>query len=186
MLITTAQAKTHLGVSGSDDDAVIEALAQAAQDAMSLAAGRALEGSSRTETVNGTGRATLWLAEPARSITSVYVSSDQEWTASNLVDSDDYHVDECRLERLDGSWTRGQYNVRVTYATGLAAADLYAAQQACRMQVGAWYAEWQRTKAGLDLVESEQQNEWTRSFLPRAALEPATLGVCESLRPGRL
>ena len=184
-LITLDDAKAHLGVTAATDDAVIGNLIDAAQEAMRRHCGRRLLSESVAEILDGNGKRNLWLAEPAESVTSVHESSSQTWDATTLVDATDYTVDGCQLDHYDEVWLVGRRNVRVVYLAGFATTpeDL---TQACRAQVGVLYAEWQRTKAGLDVVSAERQETWSRNFLPRAALDPAVAEICDRYLSPRL
>ena len=184
-LVGVSEVKTHLGVSGSADDTVIGSMVDAAQQAMEGYAGRHLVSTARTETIDGTGKRRLWLAEPAESITSVHVDSDQSWTAASLVDADDYELDGCAVDYRYRVWTRGNRNVRVIYQAGYATVpdDLV---RAVTKQVALYYAEWQRTKEGADNLASETQEGWSRKWIQQVDLGEEVRRVLDRYVPERL
>jgi len=178
-LLSVSEAKLHLGLSVATDNYPIGEMIDAAARAMEGYAGRHLISTSRTEVLNGRGRVSLWLAEPAESVTSVHESSSQSWTEATLVDSDDYYVDGCQVERLDGIWLNAQRGVRAVYAVGYATVpdDL---KQACKIQVGVWYAEWQRTKEGLDNLARIRAETLDRAYAPQTDLDPRAKAILDA------
>lgn len=74
-LVTLAEYKTYAGISGTDDDAVLQVLISAAQDAIERFCGRdagGFESGTKTEYYDGRGSEYLFLRSwPASSITSV-------------------------------------------------------------------------------------------------------------------
>lgn len=184
-LITLAEAKAYCGVSGSDDDVILATFIAAAQVAMEKGCGRCLRSTSVTETLNGTGIRSLWLRESPESITSIHVDSDRDWGASSLIDSDDYLTDGCRVEYLDHIWTVGRMNVRVVYSAGFTTTpdDV---KLACQLQVSRMYSQWKRAKEGLDIVESENVQGWTRKYTAESGLDPAVKDILKGYRPSRL
>lgn len=185
-VITVANAQTWLDVTG--DDAVLQILIDRAVEAMERAAGRHLDAATVTEVLDGNGDYSLWLQEPpdggADGVTSVHVSSDQEWTSSNLVDSDDYLVNECELIYLDHVWTKGQQNVRVIYSGGFATVpdDVVGA---CYEQVAADYQRWLAAKKGFNILDTVRIENWTMQFRKFTGLEPQVERVCKTYRPAR-
>ena len=56
---------------------------------------------------------------PVSSVSSVYVDSSREFSATFLVDSDEYAIVEpCILRRHNGTWPLASRNVRITYDAG--------------------------------------------------------------------
>jgi len=184
-LITLAEAKECLGVSGADDDTVITFLIEAATAAMESAAGRRLASVSIAETIDGTGARFLWLNEPPESVTNVHVSSTQTWNTVSLVDSDDYEVDGCALDYRSRVWTSGRKNVRVVYSAGYSTVpdDL---QQACKVQVAKAYSEWQQAKKGMTVLSSQTVQGWAQKYRGRGALDPETVQLLSRYLPERL
>jgi len=184
-LVTVTVAKTYLGVSGSDDDALIASMVEAATDAMEAEAARHLVSTSRTEIVDGSGQRRLYLAEPPESVTTVHQHSDQAWADANLVDADDYDLDGCCLDYRSRIWTAGRHNTRVVYLAGYATVpdDLVIA---CQRQVSAYYAWWLVDKMGLGVLKSQTVEGWAQSFRARVDLEPDVAAICAKHRPGRL
>ena len=184
-IVSLADAKTYLGVSGTDDDTLITSLVAAAQDAMEKECGRHIESVTRTEYINGTGKRSLWLAEPAESITSIYVDSDHEWDTDTLVNSADYMLDGCRVEYLNHIWTIGRLNVRVIYKAGFTTVpdDLILA---CKAQVGAMYSHYKRVKQGHDVLDSVRVGPWAQNYITSEGLTPFTKAICARYRAERL
>ncbi len=188
-LITLAAAKTHLGVSGSDDDDTINLFIAAATGAMEEAATRHLEAAVVTEFISGCGTRLLRLNEPPDGghggVTTIHIDSARAWAAASLVDADDYFVDGSVVEYLDRIWTWGQRNIRAIYNAGVAAVpeDL---QQACNAQVAKLYAEWQNAKKGMNALESQNVMGWTQKFLAHAGLDPETADIVARYIPARL
>lgn len=184
-LITLATAKTHLGVSGSGDDATITAFIAAATEAMEGGAQRHLESTSVTEYLDGNGSRRLWLKESAESITSVHVDSARAWGVASLETAADYRVDGCVLDHLDEIWPIGRSNVRVIYSAGYATVpdDL---AQACKAQVSMIYSEWQRAKTGLTNLSSQSVEGWAQQFIGRTGLDPSVAEVIRRYVPARL
>ncbi len=184
-LCTVTEAKTYLGVSGSDDDTVIGNMIAAAQAAMEGFCGRHLAAATVTETRDGTGKYNLWLSEPAETVTSIHVSASQDWSSGNLIDSDDYVVDGCQIERLDSIWPRAQRNVRAIYAAGFATTpgDL---AEACKIQVAKLYTDWQTAKQGLNTTQSIRMETFAQAYLAHAGLDPSVAAVLENYIPEAL
>ena len=188
-LITTAQAKTHLGVTGSDDDDVIGDMIGAATEAMEQACRRHLDPATVTEYLDGTGSRLLWLNEPPDGghdgITSIHSDSARAWAAASLVDSDDYYVDGCQVEYLDHAWVRGNRNVRVIYEAGYATVpdDL---GQACKAQVAKLYSEWGAAKAALNILEDHSVEGWKQTFRAHGGLDPECADIVTRYIAARL
>ena len=184
-LISTADAKTFMAVTGSSDDAVIAAMIAAAQDAMEAHVGRHLAAVNRTEYLDGTGGRRLWLAEPAESVASVHEDGNRSWSAATLVDAANYMLDGACLDKLDQIWTSGAKNIRVIYAAGFASPpdDV---TFACKLQVARMYREWQAQKAGHNVLSDIRIESWSQSYLAREGLAQEVKDVLKRYEPERL
>jgi len=184
-LIGVTDAKTYLDVTGTDDDTVIGNMLDAATVALEKAAGRHLVSTAVTEYLDGQAERRVWLQEPAESITSVHVDSDQGWDATSLISADDYAVEGCTLDYISRVWTRGRRNMRVIYQAGFATVpeDL---QHAARVQVAKLYSEWQVAKKGLNVLKSHSVQGWSQTFLEQKGLAPEAAAIVERYRPERL
>jgi hypothetical protein len=99
-------------------------------------------------------------------VSAVYESSDQEFTSSNLLDSEDYYYEAVRgaLWRKNNVWTAGQNTVQVTWTDGFRQppADL---RMACILQVIFWYQS--KSRIGVNEVRFSQggvaktSSKWT-------------------------
>lgn len=185
MLVTLANAKTYLGVSGSGDDATITDMIEAATEAMEQFTGRHLDSTTITEYLNGTGGRLLWLKEPAESITNLWNDSAHAWGAATLVDADDYLLTGCEVDYLDHIWSEGRRNIKVTYKAGYATMpdDL---QHACKVQVAKLYSEWQVAKKGLNVLASHTVQGWSQAFLAHRGLDPEVADIVNRYKPARL
>lgn len=184
-LVTLAQAKAYLGVTASTDDTIIGAILAGATAAMEARAGRHLVSTSRTEYMDGDGGRWLYLAEPAESITSIHVSSDQTWDATTLEAAADYALSDCQVDHLDEVWSTGRRNIRAIYAAGFATvpSDLV---EACKRETARRYAHWQRAKEGKDNLEAETVEGWTRKWARDEELDPQVAAVCDRYQAARL
>jgi hypothetical protein len=122
-LIALAETKTWLGVSGSDDDALLTALIARVVAFLQVQTGRYFgESDSHTEYLPGTGTADLWLNEPADDITSVHERSyaGETWSEITEGDDDGFELRGRRLLRKGwASWSRDR-EYRVIYEFGYA------------------------------------------------------------------
>lgn len=188
-LITLTEAKAECGVTSTDDDTQITLLIPQALALMEgkQGAARHLEDYARTEIIDGTGDYKIWLAEPARSITSIHVSADQEWTADTLVAATGYRLRECEVERLDNVWPEAQRNTRIIYAAGFASgSEPVDIIRAIRRQVAFMYSQWNLQKKGLDVVKSNAVEGWRQDYREMDLFPPDVLAVLERYRPARL
>lgn len=188
-LLTLAEAKAYLGVSGSGDDSIITDMIGEAAGAMEDECGRHLDTATVTETVDGTGDYDLWLSEPPdggkSGITTIHEDADQSWTDTTLVSADDYLVTRCRVERLDSIWLNAQRAVRVVYAAGYASPPARL-KRLYKIQVAVLYSEWQRAKQGKNIVASMKQEGWSETYIQQNGLDPDVVAGLEAFRPARL
>ena len=190
MLDTLASVKIYLGVTVATYDDVITAMIVSAGLSMAGRDGaqRTLESGSRTEIQSGVSGYRLYLAEPvdpAGDITTIHVSSEQEWTATNLVAADDYLLDANNreiVERLDAVWPRSQRNIRVVYPIGFATTpgDVRLALWA---QVARMYSAWKAAQEGRDILDTETVEGWSQKYLAHTGLDPVAADILRRYRP---
>ncbi|HUS40707.1 MAG TPA: hypothetical protein VMX74_14745 [Pirellulales bacterium] len=159
-LITVAACKTYLGLSGSDDDTVLEMLVNSASQKAIQICGRPLVTLARTYYTNAprAGCRSLQLRTwpVTTATTSIWQDRDNyAWADDTLVATTDYNIDlETGLVTLidtGTTWEMAVNAIKVTFTAGygtIAAADIPAdLQQAVAMLVG-WYMQ-RRASAGI-------------------------------------
>lgn len=123
-LITLAQAKTHLKITASSEDTLLEQMINRAGQVCNTYTGRHLKTATWTEYYNGNGNRTLELSNfPITSVTSVNVDSTRQWASSTAIDTDeDLIVDApagiIKLWNNGGLFYAGFGNVKVVYVAG--------------------------------------------------------------------
>jgi len=180
MIITLADAKTYLDVTGSDDDAVITDFITAAGNAMEEFCGRHIEEVEVTEQLDSEGRRRLWLREPANAKPAVYVDGDRAFGAGAQVSASDLFWQAGRdgtsnvVEYLDNIFSAGRRTIKVVYDAGWASGSIPdGIQQACKSQVARMYSEWQRAKDGADVLQSQSVAGWAQTWLGKEGIDPA-------------
>jgi uncharacterized phiE125 gp8 family phage protein len=151
--LTTALAKSHLRVSSSDEDTLIDAYVKAARQKVETDTGRALINQTWTLSMDATpsGCAPIRLPiGPVSSVTSIksYATDDTETTLSTDVYRLDVAGPHARVVLKDGqSWPTGlrpQNALLVTFVAGYGASASNVTDveliQAVRLLVGHWYA----------------------------------------------
>lgn len=133
-LVTLANAKVYLKISGTDEDSILELIINSVSTAIQSFLGRSLidpgAEAPATEYYHGSGHEELILrGYPVVAITSIHEDSLRQWGASSAVNvSSDVMVDKAsgilRCWNLKGFWTEGVANVRVKYRYGYAVASL--------------------------------------------------------------
>ena len=124
MSLSVADAQIYLGVSGTDDVTEITAFIAAALAAMEEFLARKIASTAVTETVDGPGRDSLWLREPAETITTIHVDANRAWGAGALISASDYALKTLRdgtgrnVIYLDNIWCVGRQNIRIIYNAG--------------------------------------------------------------------
>ena len=178
MIITLAEAKTYLGVSASDSDAVITSLLTAAQEAMEAHCCRNLEETSVTEDLDGEGSQRLRTREPFQALTALYLDSTRAFGAGTQIGNSNFHLARGRdgtakvIEYLDSYFDDGQKNVRVVYQAGYTAATMPGnIALALKKQVGVLYSNWQRAKQAKDILSSETVDGWTQTWIDKQGLD---------------
>ena len=166
-LATLAQLKTYLGVSGADDDALLQALLNRVAPAAERACGRTFAQETVTEYHDGKDDSVLVLVKrPVESVASVHDDLDRAYTDDALVSADDYvlYPDEGLIELDAGEFRDGLRNVKVVYTAGYAAipADV---THACVVWAAAVY---NRAKEGGDGLSAERLPDLAQEFLNHA------------------
>jgi hypothetical protein len=188
-LVSLSDAKTYLGLSGSDNDSIITGMLAAIDKRFELFCHRLLNQATVTEILDGTGNGRLWLPQPAESITSIHIDSNQEWSDDNLVAAADYTLvpsrsvgrsDGVLVERDDNQvWTHGDLNVRVIFSAGFASVpdDL---ADAVKVQFAMDYQKWDASKKGFNIVQQNREEDWDVKFLAHSSLHPLAREVLEA------
>jgi hypothetical protein len=186
-IITLTEAKDLLGVSGTDYDDTIQLMLDATTQLFEKEAYRHIEPNTRTQIKEGDGTRVLWLAEQARSITSIHVDVDQEWDSGSLIDSSEYNFEGLRVNRLGGYvWEPGWQNIQIIYATGFAdvqadAPDVWWAAQKTLQKM--WSTLKAEQSSDIDVVETEKKNDNSRKFWPATFLDAEVLMILRNIRP---
>lgn len=197
-LITTAEVKTRLGLSGTAYDARIGVAIASAEAYVRRYCGRDMatgfETGTWTQYVSGNGLGTVRLQEwPVASITSVKVRTSAS-TFGDALGSDEYYVDPNTDNRGDlhrtgadshgwdeypwasGVWPEGRSNIEVVYVGGYATipADL---KEACHVLVDGWMSSVGRdvvndAQGNLGVVNKVLKTEAERAATVRRLLEP--------------
>ena len=140
--VTTAEAKAHLRVDGSDEDTLIDGLIAAAADYVEQYTGRAI-GTQTWELALDAFSDTILLPKgPVQSVTSVKYSDTAG--VEQTVSADDYTLDASEpawiVRNSDASWPAtltGINVVRVRYVTGNVPAAI---KHAVLLLIGDWYS----------------------------------------------
>jgi len=141
---TLANVKTHLGVTGTSDDTLLGKLQAAADDFITRHCGRAFDGGSYTEDLDGGARVLVLTNYPIQAVTSVSVDSTRTFGAGTVLPSDQYfvHPDDGTIETLGAPFGRvGEPGtIRVIYTTATGSVP----QAVCRAYaelIGHWYRQ---------------------------------------------
>lgn len=122
-LIALAETKEWIGVTTTDDDALLTALITRVVAFLEVQTGRHFDASaSHTEYLDGNGSDELYINEPADTITSVHYRSypGDSWTEITAGDADGFEQQGRKLLRKGmHRWARG-YEYRVIYDFGYA------------------------------------------------------------------
>ena len=162
-LCTRDSVKTYLGLSGTTYDNALDALINAASEAIETACGRQFNETAYTEYCDGDGKDRLVLRQrPVASITDIWDDQDRNFTDATKLDSDDYFLDGDAgiVILLDATFARGARNVQVVYTAGYSAVPT-GIVQACRMLVASWF---HRGREGADGLDSRAIAEATQRF----------------------
>jgi len=135
-IATLDEIKTVVGISDSTDDSLLNLWLTALQGRFETRCGRGLLYTSGVTELFDGGKSSLYpYRSPIDSVTTIHVSTDQEWDADSLLEIDDYRIDYDRGRIVYGtsglySWPSGLQNIRVVYAGGLIKSDQSAAPNA--------------------------------------------------------
>jgi len=162
-LTSLSKVKTYLGITGSDDDELLESLIDAASSAIKKFCRSSIVASDYTEYHDGAGGRCLILRQrPINSIASIYDDLDRRYPEESLIDADDYTFksESALVIYTGGKFQEGIKNVKITYNAGYGAApedvDL-----GCRMQVASWY---NRASQGGDGIGEENIGEYSARY----------------------
>jgi len=189
-LVTLADMKTWLGVSGTSEDTEIQDMLLSVTRILEREAGRHLLSTTSTVILDGMGTANLWLPEGAESVTSVHESTSQDWTDAYLTDSDDYvllpneGIHRMRLYKPSGFWLHADACVRAVFAAGFATvpADL---KDAVKTEVPRVYQAWKAAKQGHNILKSVRVETWSLDFLEHDGLDKRTREIINQYVPPR-
>ncbi|MFH0911720.1 MAG: head-tail connector protein [Planctomycetota bacterium] len=162
-LTTLAKVKAYLGVSGSGDDTLLEALIDSVSEAIEHYCGREFAAKERTEFHDGGGAASLVLrCRPVQSIASLRDDPARLFPEGSEIAPAGYvFYPEAGIVVLDGaSFSDGRRNVRVTYTAGFSAVPP-AVEQAANILAAHFY---NRGRQGGDGLASESLGAYTVSY----------------------
>jgi hypothetical protein len=178
-LSTLAALKIALGIQDPVDDTNLTRLIESVQGRFEAHLRRRLARGARVEYFDG-GVSCLELEQwPIEAMTSVHVSSDQDWGADNLVAATDYRRNDLRGLVWYGTagtsaWPEGIQNIRVAYDGGYVSAGSVAA--------AGQYAVPEEIRAAFEM---QTQYEWrNRENLGRQSVNAA--GASIALAPAEL
>jgi uncharacterized phiE125 gp8 family phage protein len=114
-LDTLANVKVLLGVSGTGDDTLLDALRANAEGFIASHCGRDFGGGTFTEDHPGGGRVVFLKNYPVAAVTAVKVDAARGFGAETVLDPARYfvHADRGVVEALDGPFVPGRAGVRV-------------------------------------------------------------------------
>lgn len=164
-LTTLTKAKNYLGISGTDEDTLLNELISGASKAIENFCNRIFGEAPYTEYHDGRGRPSVVLKQlPVVSVTSVHDDIDRDFEAGDLVDADNYIVDMVAgiiILKNDATFADGVLNVKVVYTAGYSTIP-EAADLGCQIWVAAFY---NRLKDGADGFTSENIGGIAQAFL---------------------
>lgn len=132
-LATLIELKAELGIEDVRDDAILAQHAEGLQGRFEAHLNRfLLRAENAVELFDGGAPALLLSRFPVESVASVYVSADQTWDATTLLEADDYRLSAERGRLYYGTsgvdrWPAGVANVRVAWTGGYVAVGTPAA-----------------------------------------------------------
>lgn len=192
-LITAAQAKAYIpGISGTGLDTTLEALIEAADQALaawcrfplpSSGGERTLTSASYVLYLDGPGGQELWLPmAPVSAVASIYDDPDCAYGSTTLVDSGDYTLfaDE-GLVRLDydavhGTWSKTGRALKVSCTAGYSSTPDWV-RHACAMLVAHW---WRR-----EIPEIGAKPDELANVSDRVRMMPLPPSVRSAIAPAR-
>jgi hypothetical protein len=122
MLIDTDYIKTLIGITNTDDDALLNQILRARNVGF-----EEFESASRTEYKSGDQSHIIFMDHhPITAITSIYDDNDLNYTADTLVASTDYSyvAEQGMIFIKAGYFAKGTNNVKVTYTAGYTSATI--------------------------------------------------------------
>ena len=183
--------KSHLGIVGDGDDALLTDLQGAAESFIQLYCGRGFAGGSYSEDHDGRTKIILLQNYPVAVVVSLKIDPDRNFDADTIVDPDDYFVHKDR--GLVESHSRlfcginEPGTVRIAYSTAPGEVP-HAILRASAELVGHWYRQ-VKTNVTLhhvnQLIQSDGSTE-TRYPWGQAGGFTLPPGVFELLRPYRV
>lgn len=123
-LITLAQAKTHLKLTVTTDDTLLEEMINRSGQVCASYIGRPLKTKEWTEYYDGKGGRTLQVSKfPVTAVSSINVDATRQWAAATAVDvTNDLIIDGpaglLTLWNNGGSFPCGTSNVKIIYTAG--------------------------------------------------------------------
>ncbi len=159
-LIANSDVKDFLGITATDHDVRLTALAAVAQADAEKYCDRKLEGQALTEYYDGNGTSLLQLRNyPIKSITSIHDDLDREYNADDLISSDDYALDtDFGIVELVGlTFGKGSKNIKIVYNAGYSGVG-YAALPADLKQAIVYLAAamFLEGLAGVNVIEAQE------------------------------
>ncbi len=127
-IATLDEVKADLGIGDTEDDAVLTRWLEGLQGRLDgFCNRRFLYSAAETEIVDGGVTAVLVRRFPIASVTEIIIDADQNWSADDALDSDDYRLNYRRGAIVYGigrkKWPAGTQNIRVRYAGGFIKSD---------------------------------------------------------------
>lgn len=166
---TLANVKTQLGVTGTTDDALLTKLQAAADDFIARHCGRAFDGGSYTEDLDGGSRMLVLTNYPIQAVTSVNVDPARTFAPATVIPSTEYFVrpDDGTVESLGSAFgPAGEPGVvRVAYTTATGGVP----ELVCRAYaelIGHWYRQVKTQVASGQLNVLQQTNGTTVTEYP--------------------
>ena len=162
-LTTLSKVKTYLGITGTDDDQLLESLIDASSSAIKKFCQSDIVAADYTEYHDGRGgRCLILRGRPINSIASIYDDLDRQYPPETLIDADDYTFksESGLVIYTGGKFQDGIKNVKITYNAGYNTTpediDL-----GCRIQVASWY---NRAKQRADGIGTENIGEYSARY----------------------
>lgn len=156
-LITTANLKTFLGISGSSEDTILDSIVNAASKMIQSFCGKALVQATYTEYYDGSGVEELILKNyPIASVTSLNIDGSRTFGSSTDINVADNVIIDANsgiitLWHNYSVFPKGLRNVKVVYVAGYATNAIpYDLQQACKQTAMMIYKrQYQDQKVGI-------------------------------------
>jgi hypothetical protein len=166
---TLSNVKTQLGVTGTADDVLLAKLQAAADDFVARHCGRAFDGGTYTEDLDGGSRMLVLINYPIQAVTSVNVDPTRTFAPATVVDPTEYFIrpDDGTVESLGGPFgpagEPGVVRVVYTTATGSVPASV---TRAYAELIGHWYRQVKTQTAAGQLNVIQQTSGTTVTEYP--------------------